>query len=374
MRAALLAVWAVIVTGGIMQTANALQTDLLGVRAGLELFPAWSIGVLMAGYYAGYSAGPLVSPAIIRRIGHVRTGIVALLLSAATIVLHGFFVSPLAWTLLRAVSGLALSITFVAIESWINDRAENRVRGRVFGVYLVSQMVGMTGAQFLLQLGDPRSLFLFFLSAIIFLFAAVPLGIAHDRAPHHVPPEPFGLMHLFRLSPLGAIATTLSGVSWAIMFTFGPVYVQREGFGLAGVGLFMGLGLASGSLAQFPLGWLSDRLGRKPTIALMCAGGTLASILGVLARGDALFIYAVSLMAGALIYPLYGLAVALVNDAATPASRVPAAAGLVLLFGIGSIFGPLAVGWAVGAFGPQAFFGALTLVMAASLAATATSR
>ncbi|HUJ02830.1 MAG TPA: hypothetical protein VLW75_04265, partial [Rhizomicrobium sp.] len=60
MRVALLAVWAVIVTGGVMQTANALQTDLLGVRAGLELFPSWSIGVLMAGYYVGYSAGPLV--------------------------------------------------------------------------------------------------------------------------------------------------------------------------------------------------------------------------------------------------------------------------------------------------------------------------
>jgi len=374
MRAALLAVWAVIVTGGIMQTANALQTDLLGVRAGIELFPAWSIGVLMAGYYVGYSAGPLVSPAIIRRIGHVKTGIAALLLSAATIVVHGLIVSPWAWTGLRAVSGLSLSITFVAIESWINDRAENRVRGRVFGVYLVSQMIGMTVAQFLLQLGDPKNLFLFLLSSAIFVIAAAPLGFARKAAPHHVPPEPFGLAHLFRLSPLGAIATILSGVSWAIMFTFGPVYIQREGFGLAGVGLFMGLGLASGSLAQFPLGWLSDAIGRKPTIAFMCAGGALASILGVLAQGNAVLIDVVSVLAGALIYPLYGLAVALVNDAASPASRVPAAAGLVLLFGIGSIFGPLVVGWAIGAFGPQAFFGVLAIVMASSLAAAVTSR
>lgn len=374
MRVALLAVWAVIVTGGIMQTANALQTDLLGVRADLENFPAWSIGVLMAGYYVGYSAGPLVSPFIIRNIGHARTAIAALVLSALVIVVHGIFVSPWAWTVLRAVSGLGLAITFVAIESWINERADNRVRGRVFGVYLVSQMIGMTGAQLLLQIGSPRTLLLFVLSAVIFVIAAVPLFIARDNAPERVPPEPFGIVHLYRLSPLGAIACMLSGVSWAILFTFGPVYVQRVGLGVSGVGLFMGLGLASGSLAQFPLGWLSDAIGRKTTIAIMCAGGTMASVLGVLAGNDALLIYIVSVLAGALIYPLYGLAVALVNDAASPASRVPAAAGLVLLFGIGSIFGPLAVGWAVGAFGPPAFFGVLAIVMASSLAAALATR
>ncbi len=374
MRAALAAVWAVILTGGIIQTANALQTDLLGVRAGIEMFPAWSIGVLMAGYYVGYSAGPLISPAIIRRFGHVNVSIAALVLSAIAITLHGLIVSPWAWTALRALSGLSLSVTFVAIESWINDRAQNRVRGRVFGVYLVSQMVGMTLAQALLQLGDPKTLVLFLLSSVIFVIGATPLIVARDAAPAKTPPIPFGLVHLFRVSPLGAIACILSGVSWAVMFTFGPVYVQREGLGIAGVGLFMGLGLAAGSLAQFPLGWLSDAIGRKTTIAFMCAGGAIAALLGIAADGNSTLIYAVSVLAGALIYPLYGLAVAQVNDAVAPAQRVAATAGLVLLFGIGSIFGPLVVGWAVGAFGPSAFFGVLAAIMAASLAAALATR
>jgi len=374
MRVALIAVWAIIVAGGILQTANALQTDLLGVRAGLEMFPAWSIGVLMAGYYVGYSAGPLVSPAIIRKLGHVNAMIAASILSAVTIALHGFWVSPWAWTALRVVSGLALSVTFVAIESWINDRVENRVRGRVFSVYLVSQMVGMTGAQMLLQTGDPKTPFLFLLSAAIFLVSAMPVAFARHVAPAKVPPEPFGLVHLFRLSPLGAIATALSGVSWAVLFTFGPVYAQREGFDLAGVGFFMGVGLAAGALAQFPLGWLSDAIGRKPTIALMCAGGVAASLLGIWVEGGGIFTDVVSALAGASIFPLYGLAVSHTNDAIAPAQRVPAAAGLVLIFGIGSIFGPLIVGPAVGAFGPQAFFAVLALIMTASLAAAVTSR
>ena len=113
---------------------------------------------------------------------------------------------------------------------------------------------------------------------------------------------------------------------------------------------------------------------RKQTIALMCAGGIGASLLGIWAEGNGLFTDAASALAGALIFPLYGLAVAQTNDAVAPNARVAATAGLVLLFGIGSIFGPLIVGPAMGAFGPQAFFGVVALVMTASLAAALTTR
>ena len=68
MRTALKSVWLVIFAAGLVQTANGLQTDLLGVRAGLEAFPVWALGVIMACYYIGYSAGPLVSHNIVARL------------------------------------------------------------------------------------------------------------------------------------------------------------------------------------------------------------------------------------------------------------------------------------------------------------------
>src|SRR5580693_3357769 len=98
MRVALAAVWAVILSGGIVQMANGLQTELLGVRAGQEAFPPWTIGVLMAGYYVGYSSASFLSRAIIRRFGHVRTIATALFVAAAAIVLHAVIVTPIAWT------------------------------------------------------------------------------------------------------------------------------------------------------------------------------------------------------------------------------------------------------------------------------------
>src|SRR5690242_11460240 len=222
MRGALRAVWAVILNGGLVQLGNGLQTDLLGVRAGIEKFSPLAIGLIMAGYYVGYSAGPLVSPFVIRTLGHVRTIWIAMIVAAASIALHGVLVSPPAWTFLRVVSGLALSVNFVAVESWINDRTENRVRGRVFSIYMVWQMAAMTIAQFLLTTGNPATTSLFLLSAGLFVVSAIPVLALHRRGIIHAPPEPFGLLALFRLTPLGASATVLAGVSWAVVFTFGP--------------------------------------------------------------------------------------------------------------------------------------------------------
>lgn len=375
MRAALRSVWAVILTGGLVQLGNGLQTDLLGVRAGIEKFPPLAIGFIMAGYYVGYSAGPLLSPFVIRALGHVRTIWIAMVIAAATIALHGVFVSPPAWALLRVISGLAISVNFVAVESWINDRSENRVRGRVFAIYMVWQMTAMTIAQFLLTLGNPQSMSLFLLSAGFFIVSAIPILSLSSGAAAHAPPEPFGLLSLFRIAPLGVLATVLSGVSWAVVFTFGPVYAQREGFTLSQIGFFMGVAMVAGALVQFPLGWVSDHLGRRLTMGLMCGAGALASLFGIWAQSQGIVMLDISsALIGALVFPLYGISVAHANDATLPSQRVAAAAGLVLVFGLGSIAGPLMTGWAVSTFGSVAYFWVLVATMAASVTAAAIAR
>ena len=88
MRAAFLSIWAVILSVAFMQTAHGLQTDLIGVRAGLEAFPDWTIGLLMAGYYAGYSIAPFTGHFVIGRLGHVRTIAACVFIAGAIIVAH----------------------------------------------------------------------------------------------------------------------------------------------------------------------------------------------------------------------------------------------------------------------------------------------
>src|SRR5689334_13284518 len=373
MRAAVASVWAVIVTIGFVQLANGLQTSLLGVRAGLEAFPAWTIGIIMASYYVGYSVAPLTSRKIIARSGHAATMAIGAAIAAVVIVAHGYFVTPVGWAGLRAISGFSLSSLYVGAESWIHDRVENANRGRVFSIYMVVQMIGMTGSQLLLSVGDPASVFPFLLAGLLFAISCVPVVYARASAPNHAPPEPFGILRLFSVAPLGVIATLLAGVSWSIVFTFGPVYAQRHGFNLAQDSLFMAM--AGGAIIQFPLGWLSDALGRRLTIGLISAGGIVVALLGLKAGSDGFVAkYLASFLVGALIFPVYAISAAHTNDAIEPKNRVSAAAGLVLLFGLGSIFGPLLSGGAISVIGNEGYYVVLAATMALSLAAAAVTR
>ena len=113
----------------------------------------------------------------------------------------------------------------------------------------------------------------------------MPVIYARSSAPDHAPPEPFGILKLFFASPLGAIVTVLAGVSWSIVFTFGPVYAQRSGFNLYQVSLFMAVAMLGGAVIQFPMGWLSDAMGRRLSIALMSLGGVVVSLFGIWADG-----------------------------------------------------------------------------------------
>lgn len=375
MRAAVASVWAVIVTIGFVQLANGLQSSLLGVRAGIEAFPAWTIGLIMACYYLGYSAAPLTSRRIIGRIGHVLTMTAGAVMAAIMIVGHAYLVTPIGWAILRTISGFSLSSLYVGAESWIHDRVENKNRGRVFSIYIIAQMIGMTGSQLLLSAGNPTSVFPFILSGSLFAISCLPVLYAKSSAPDHAPPEPFGLLKLFHAAPLGVVATVLAGVSWSIVFTFGPVYAQRHGLSLYQVSLFMALAMVGGAIVQFPMGWLSDAVGRRRTISLMSAGGLAVSLLGLKVSGDGFVAQCIaSVLVGGLIFPVYAISAAHTNDAVTPQNRVSAAAGLVLLFGVGSIFGPLLSGFAMSAIGTEGYYVVLAVTMMASLAAAAVTR
>jgi MFS family permease len=63
----------------------------------------------------------------------------------------------------------------------------------------------------------------------------------------------------------------------------------------------------------------------------------------------------------AISFPLYSLAIALMNDVIDHDLRVPASGVLIMAYGIGSVIGPLAAGFAFDAFGANAFWVMLSL-------------
>jgi Sugar phosphate permease len=372
LRSAVAAVWAVILVAFFVQAGNGLQTDLIGLKAA-SVFSTGVIGLMLASYYAGFSLAPLIGRAVIGRIGHVTAVVVTMVAAGAVILVMPLFVDAVAWSVFRVISGFTMSLTYVAIESWINDAVPNEVRGRTFSLYMFAQMVGMTLAQVLFGMGQAGTYSPYVLSGLLFVLAGAPVLILRKAAPSGVPPKPLGIAKLFHVSPAGASATVLSGLSWSILFMFGPVYARQIGLDVGGVGLFMGLAVAAGGIVQVPAGWASDAIGRRPVLLTIFGCGLVACTLGLVAHRSLLSLVAVALVGG-FVFPIYAIAAATVNDGVAQETRVAAASGLVLLFGLGSIFGPLLCGWVMTAIGLSGFYGLLAATMAGGIAVTALSR
>ena len=106
---------------------------------------------------------------------------------------------------------------------------------------------------------------------------------------------------------------------------------------------FMAAAVIGGAISNWPLGVLSDRIGRRGVLGMMCLAGTVVStLLGVVASHWSFAAVAVTGAAWGMIgFPLYSIAVAHTNDFADASEYVKVSAGLLLLYGVGATIGPL---------------------------------
>ncbi|MEA2010859.1 MAG: MFS transporter, partial [Actinomycetota bacterium] len=128
------------------------------------------------------------------------------------------------------------------------------------------------------------------------------------------------------------------------------------------VGIFMAASIVGGAVSQYPLGYLSDRFPRRRVVLATASGAVvLATIAAVIdPSGPWLFILVAAY--GALVFPMYSLAVSMINDVMPAHQLVAAAAGIVFVYGLGSIVGPIAVSVLMDAIGTAGYFWGLAMV------------
>ena len=362
MRDALAVTSSLLLGMGILMLGAGLQGTLSGVRATLEGFPTLVTGSIMACYYIGYVGGSLVAPSFVHRVGHIRVFAALTSVASVAILLQGVFVAPWSWMILRSASGFCFAGIYVVAESWLNDRAENRTRGALLSVYMIVLYGGLGLGQFLLELADPGGGTLFILVAVLISLAVVPMALTAQRAPDFAVPQRVSVVELFHVSPLGVVGVAVSGVAGGTVFSLGSVYAAGSGFGIRAIAVFMASSILTTVLVQLPLGRLSDRLDRRSVLAGMSVLAALAGAAALLladAVPPAFFIAAA--LCGGLSMSMYSLAVAHINDHLRSQQMVAASGTLILVNGVGAVFGPVLVAAAMQWTGDEAYFSALVL-------------
>lgn len=333
---------ALLLAVALLLAGNGLLGTLIPVRAQLESFSTFAIGMLGSTYFLGFAAGCLYGPQLVGRVGHIRTFSAMASIVAAIVLAHGLFALPLAWWGMRVVAGFCFAVLYIVIESWLNERSTNDNRGMVLSAYLVINLTVITVGQMMITLSDPAGLTLFALASILVSVAVVPVALSAAAAPAPIDKVKVRVRKLFRTSSVAFSGCLVVGLANGAFWTLAPLFVQRGGYDITTVALFMSATVLGGATGQWPIGRLSDRVDRGRLMVWMSMA---AAMLGgaVIGAGYVSVPWLLTAAAawGAVAFPLYAVAVALANDHAAPNEFVETSSGLLLVYAAGAIVGPI---------------------------------
>ena len=350
-------IFSLLLSYGLLLLANGLFNSLLGLRATLEGVSTSWLGFIMASYFLGLLLGGLFAGRIVTRVGHIRAFAVFASLMSTTALLHPLFLEVSYWMLLRLVSGFCMAGLIIVTESWLNDATPSHQRGGVLSSYMMVNYMAAGCGQFLLNVGDVGQFELFSLASIIFSLALIPVLLTKQSAPTIAADSKLSFDLLAKVGPLAILGVFVAGASNASVHAFAPVYALEVLGDTRLIPQFTATLLISGLLLQWPLGRLSDRIGRGWLMMFVPICISISAIFVILATHYApdLIWYAVACY-GAFLFTLYSIAVALINDIVGPELRVKIAGAILIVYGLGAISGPIVVGPLIDLIGVQALF------------------
>lgn len=356
-----------------------LGTGILGAvvpfRLGATDAAAALTGFVSSAYSVGFLAGCLAGPTLVAALGPRR--LMAASAVAAALVAMALWIVPvgLSWAGLRAFAGFASGAYLTLTEAWLADRAPARHRGAAFSAYLTMSRTVFAAGQLSLAFADSSAFALFALAAIGYL--AGPLVATRVSRP----PPPIGVSRLSglaevpRRAPVAALAAALHGFATVSSVGLLPLWGLDRGLSVPAIAAMLMAVQLFGLAFQIPLGILSDRVGRRRIMALVCAVvSALSAVAAAAPAWPAPLAVAVVGAWGGIAFVLYSVSAALMNDVARPDQRVAWSGSLLVVWGAGASAGPFLTALAMDAFGSGALFAVLGLAHAAFLVVLVVAR
>ena len=354
----------------ILMVAHGFQGNLLGVRSVIEEFNFIAIGSIMTGYFVGYFAGANKIPELVGKVGHIRVFAAFASMASLSILIHAIFVDPIIWTIGRFITGFSIVGIFIVMESWLNDRANNRTRGQLLSIYMFITLIGLSSGTLLLNFSSPEKYEPFILISLLLSFALVPILLTKRKAPKFKKIGYISVKNLYKTSPLGTVSMFCTGIIHSALFTISAVYASSMNFTIFEISLFLFLIAISGGIFQWPIGYYSDKTDRRIIIIICTFVSAFFCILLIIASGASLqnmylatsvgvnkimFFSYIILYAGMAV-PLFTLNLAYVNDYIPKEKFVSAGGGMQIIFGIGAMTGPMICSLLMYRYGSNGFF------------------
>jgi len=322
------------------------------------------IGLNTGTYYLGIALAAGVLPWLLSRFGPAPL-LAGMLGSAVTAAAFPWGGGPAGWFGLRLANGVAAALSLIPLETYVNRSSAPDRRAWNFGLYAVCIASGVAlGNLVALQMAASRPRLAFLAGGAAALAAsgvvawwrpAVPPGGGEGRAAPR-------LAGNFLAFGSGWSQGFLEGCMVALL----PIYLLSGGLSEGVASWLMGGLVLGATLAQAPVAWLADRLGR----AAVLAACNLVALLGVcclLWTGGVVWLACWLFAVGACSGAFYPLGLALLGERTPPEAMSRAGSWFLAINCLGSVAGPVVAGAAMERFGRAALVvtcgGAVGLVL-----------
>lgn len=326
---------------GFLMIGNGLAGSVLGIRAELEAFNTIATGAIMAAYFGGFLVGSKAAIRLVGNVGHVRVFAAFASLASTVSLIQAVAVHPAVWAPTRFITGVCMAGIYVVAESWLNDLATPRTRGRLLASYMIVSMGGIAIGQLLLVTASTLDVTLFIVASVLISVSVLPISLSTTSTPPIVEPEPMSLRDLLSVAPTGVISMFFIGMGAGVLLGMGAVYATRIGLDSRETAVFLGAPIIGAVVFQFPLGYLSDIVPRRGLLAIVSMSGVLVSLALTLVEQSSAIGTLFMFLLGGCMFPLYSLSIAYTNDWIPVSKMVAASSSLVMVNGAGAVIGPL---------------------------------
>lgn len=342
---------------GITFPLLALILERQGVEKGL-------IGLSTAASAMAVILSAPLSSRLMLALGPRRLLLGAMLLSAAIYGLLPTFPNYWAWFPLRFLLGCCGSVIWVASEAWINTMAPDEKRGRIIAIYATASSAGMALGPLLLLITGSNGFPPFIVAASFSLVGCVITLFAGRAVPRLEGRPSVHFLRFLLLAPMPYLLNLLFAAVGEAFHTFFAIYAVDHGTSEQRAFMIMTVMSLGGIALQYPLGWLADHMNRR-LLFLLCV---LVSIGGFLlvpfAIGAAYLGLALFFFCGGIFAMLYSFGVIMLGERFTGSDLATASAVFTLMWGLGTLTGPVIAGAAMDHLGsPGLIWTAVALLL-----------
>ena len=327
---------------GLLVFGTNLQGVLLPLLGHAHGASMRAVGLYSAAWSTGFVLAALFIGRLLHAVGHLRAFVILTVASAVAALALLIDQNNTAWIVLRVLIGFCFGGLSAIVESWLIERTGG---GPAFATYFVISLLASIAGTLCLNLLDPsgRGPFLLMVATIALSGLTILLTKPGGK-PKPVPRYKLRFRRLFRRSPFGALDVLGAGFITGAIGGLGPIFGLNAGLTVRQDTYMLAANSVGGALAYAPIGWLvSRRVDRRLILGAAILVGLASAIplMHDMFRASPLSVIVLFGLFGFAQYPLYGVGVALVTSQSGHAPPAEVISELLLLFGVGTIAGPL---------------------------------